>query len=192
MVFSGKVLLLLCSLALALTVTWSKSPEHRHHHHRHHHHHHRHHHHHHHHRGAADAEPVLLEVFYETLCPNSIAFIKNQLYPTVQQIISIVNVSMVPYGKATQTKDGDNWDFTCQHGPRECVGNIVESCALKYIPQNVVDPATNIPRVLTLINCMETATDPSSAGPDCAKQQDIDFAPSTPAPPAPKETSWST
>ncbi|XP_055343009.1 uncharacterized protein LOC129591395 [Paramacrobiotus metropolitanus] len=162
MLTSGKYMLVLTSLTIVFACASSKLHHKKNHHS---------------HRRIRDAAPVLLEVYYETLCPDSRAFITNQLYPTLQQINSIMNVSMIPYGKATQKQDGDNWVFTCQHGPRECVGNVIQSCALKYLPLNNTDPATKISRVFTLINCMEAAKDPSSAGPDCASQQSIDFAP---------------
>lgn len=125
----------------------------------------------------SEADPVLLEVYYETLCPDSIAFVVNQLYPTVQQINDIINVSLVPYGKATEKQDGNNWVFKCQHGPKECVGNVIQACALDILPPTVKDAATGIPTVLSLVNCMEGAKDPSSAGPDCASKLSIDFAP---------------
>lgn len=54
---------------------------------------------------TADASPVLLEVYYETLCPDSIAFIVNQFYPVLGQINDIINASLVPYGKATVGRD---------------------------------------------------------------------------------------
>jgi interferon gamma-inducible protein 30 len=129
------------------------------------------------HQKSKAAPPVLLEVYYETLCPDSKAFIVNQLYPTVQQINDIINVSLVPYGKATEKQNGDNWVFTCQHGPRECVGNVIQACALNILPPTVVDAGTGIPSVISLVNCMEATRDPSSAGPACATQLSIDFAP---------------
>ena len=30
-------------------------------------------------------------------------------------------------------KAGDSYEFSCQHGPVECLGNTVHNCAVKYV-----------------------------------------------------------
>jgi len=41
-------------------------------------------------------------VYYETLCPDSKRFIKNQLYPVKKSSLGqSFDVQLVPYGKAT-------------------------------------------------------------------------------------------
>lgn len=47
-----------------------------------------------------EASKVKLDVFYETLCPDSIQFIKSQLYPTFLSIGEIMDINLFPYGKA--------------------------------------------------------------------------------------------
>lgn len=44
---------------------------------------------------------VSLEVYYETMCPDSVDFIVQQLHPTLQKIGAIMNVSLIPYGIAS-------------------------------------------------------------------------------------------
>merc|ERR1719510_2474148 len=61
---------------------------------------------------------------------------------------------MIPYGNAQQTPNGDSWDFTCQHGPSECKGNMQQACILKYVPdQDQFIPA---------IHCIEQSGDITS------------------------------
>jgi interferon, gamma-inducible protein 30 len=44
---------------------------------------------------------VSLDIYYETLCPDSVNFIVQQLHPTLQKIGNILNVSMIPFGIAS-------------------------------------------------------------------------------------------
>ncbi|GAU93314.1 hypothetical protein RvY_05275-2 [Ramazzottius varieornatus] len=53
-------------------------------------------------RAPTTAAPVVsLEIYYETLCIDSVQFIVGQLHPTLQKIGHIVNVSMIPFGIAS-------------------------------------------------------------------------------------------
>jgi len=47
----------------------------------------------------------------------------------------MADVHLWPYGNAKEIQAGPagKWQFTCQHGPNECLGNLIEACALKYI-----------------------------------------------------------
>ncbi len=42
-------------------------------------------------------------------------------------LVGILDLRLYPYGNARQSraKDG-SWKFTCQHGPKECLGNVLE------------------------------------------------------------------
>lgn len=79
---------------------------------------------------------VPVTVYYESLCPDSIRFYINQLYPTMQTKLSeSIDLSLVPYGKSTHHKaDNGTWLFECHHGERECYGNKVHACAIEKIP----------------------------------------------------------
>ncbi|KAF5308906.1 hypothetical protein FQR65_LT00606 [Abscondita terminalis] len=71
---------------------------------------------------------IKLHILYESLCPYSIKFIQEQLYPVWPEIAPYVNIHFVPFGNSASLEDGVS--FTCQHGPQECLGNKIQSCAL--------------------------------------------------------------
>ncbi|XP_061346151.1 gamma-interferon-responsive lysosomal thiol protein [Gastrolobium bilobum] len=76
---------------------------------------------------------VLLELYYESLCPYSANFIVNYL-PKIfnDDLISIVDLNLVPWGN---TKLRSNATFDCQHGPYECLLDTVEACAINIWPE---------------------------------------------------------
>lgn len=94
-----------------------------------------------------------VSVYYETLCPDSIAFIRNQLWPAHGSVGEIMDIDLIPYGKAAvrqllfclsafhqhaisfsvpfmqYEENGDNSvSFRCQHGSRECYGKLQKLC----------------------------------------------------------------
>lgn len=44
--------------------------------------------------------PVIVTVFYEALCPDSRSFFTKQLLPTFEKIPHLMQINLVPYGKA--------------------------------------------------------------------------------------------
>ena len=44
---------------------------------------------------------VQVEVYYETLCPDTRLFIRSQLYPAWDELEHIMDIHWKPYGKAT-------------------------------------------------------------------------------------------
>lgn len=42
-----------------------------------------------------------MEVYYETLCPDTRLFIRSQLYPAWDELEHIMDIHWKPYGKAT-------------------------------------------------------------------------------------------
>lgn len=83
---------------------------------------------------AAGSVPVT--VYYESLCPDSIKFYINQLYPAMENpnLSTYVDLTLVPYGKSSHEKlENGSWAFTCHHGERECYGNKVQACALDLL-----------------------------------------------------------
>ncbi|CAK1543048.1 unnamed protein product [Leptosia nina] len=77
---------------------------------------------------------LLLTVYYESQCPDSEDFILNQLRPAVQQLHNYVKLQFVPFGKARSLNYGND-GFECQHGSSECLGNMVQDCALSRMKQ---------------------------------------------------------
>ncbi|XP_063311655.1 gamma-interferon-inducible lysosomal thiol reductase isoform X1 [Pelobates fuscus] len=90
---------------------------------------------------------VQVELYYESLCGGCRNFIITQLYPTWLMLGDIMNITLVPYGNAMEKNDSGKWEFQCQHGPDECLGNMIEAC-LMYFLKNVDD-------YFTVIFCME-------------------------------------
>jgi hypothetical protein len=46
--------------------------------------------------------PLPIEVYYETLCPDSRSFVATQLLSAVQHFPpEVLNITLVPYGKAS-------------------------------------------------------------------------------------------
>ncbi|KAK8720600.1 hypothetical protein OTU49_013216, partial [Cherax quadricarinatus] len=78
---------------------------------------------------------VKIEVYFESLCPDSVHFFTHQLYPTWLDLRDIMDLVFVPFGKARATPTGTgDYEFECQHGPDECYGNKVMSCAQESLP----------------------------------------------------------
>ena len=102
---------------------------------------------------------VNVEIFYESLCPDSKNFFVDTLSPIISQFRPYISITLVPYGKAKTTKTQQSYQFSCQHGSAECQGNLYHNCAQKYITDQVSK--------IRLISCMFEKTSTSmSTGPD--------------------------
>jgi len=51
-------------------------------------------------------------VYYESLCPDSQAFITKQLYPSMKMLKDHVDLHLIPYGKSTHLTQGSDTIFT--------------------------------------------------------------------------------
>ncbi len=73
-----------------------------------------------------------IDVYFETLCPGCQNFIGGSFADYLQNpdFLSLAHVNFYPYGNAKESQSGDHYEFTCQHGPNECYGNVVETCGL--------------------------------------------------------------
>ncbi|KAK7944614.1 hypothetical protein WMY93_000342 [Mugilogobius chulae] len=100
-------------------------------------------------RSRQTADPVKVEVYSESLCPDCRGFITNMLFPSSVLLGDIMDLTVVPYGNAEETFDGHKYVFTCQHGKLECLGNMIQSCLLNM----------SRPSAFLIIFCMEAATD---------------------------------
>ncbi|XP_076231238.1 uncharacterized protein LOC143177261 [Calliopsis andreniformis] len=108
-------------------------------------------------------------LYYESLCGDSIRWIKEVLKPSYDSIKDYVNINFVPYGKATQTRDPQTglWVFSCQHGSAECDGNIAQACAIHVIKNE--ESAEKVQQLtVSLVICAMTSRYPPSAVPKCA------------------------
>jgi len=110
-----------------------------------------------------------LDIYYESLCPDSTRFISRQVGPMHEAIGQDVEVTFVPYGFAETTEVDGGYEFECQHGPDECYGNMVQACTIAYSP--------NYETTVSLIVCMMSSSNPALAGPECFETLGVDFAP---------------
>merc|ERR1712136_323124 len=76
---------------------------------------------------------VNVTLAFESLCPGCRNFITSQLWPVYNELKDYMTVKLLPYGNAEEVYNAKThrWVFYCQHGPKECYGNIVEKCANK-------------------------------------------------------------
>jgi len=117
-----------------------------------------------------DVKPVLVELYYESLCPGCRAFMMSQLYPTFLKLkdSGIMDIKLYPYGNADETQQGGKWQFECQHGAVECEVNLVETCALHMMSHPV--------QFMPYIHCVEQ--EPSLANSkQCADQLQKEWGP---------------
>ncbi|XP_075467178.1 gamma-interferon-inducible lysosomal thiol reductase [Ascaphus truei] len=106
------------------------------------------------------AEPaVQVELYYESLCGGCRKFLALQLFPTWLMLNDIMNVTLVPYGNAAEKNISGKWEFTCQHGTEECLGNMIEACLMHYL-ENITD-------YFLVIFCMETSNNVTDALQSC-------------------------
>lgn len=113
---------------------------------------------------------VLVELYSESLCPDCLAFILGSFKKAINtaDIYKIADIRVYPYGNARWARNGTTYSFTCQHGVRECQGNIIEVCALQlYDQERYGNP---------FIVCLESNTsDWTASGQRCATQLGMDW-----------------
>lgn len=102
-----------------------------------------------------------MQLYYESLCPDSISFIKNQLLPNWAEFSDFLEVEFVIYGNAVTTPDPNKrgYSFKCQHGPNECSGNMYQACLLDLIKNIPEDVQKKVP----VIGCIMSAPYPDKA-----------------------------
>uniref|UniRef100_A0A803W5P9 Gamma-interferon-inducible lysosomal thiol reductase n=1 Tax=Ficedula albicollis TaxID=59894 RepID=A0A803W5P9_FICAL len=122
------------------------------------------------------AAPVQLSLYYESLCPACRQFLVLKLFPTWLLLPEeMLNITLVPYGNAQvgagppgaagsprcrrprsdrllpqERNVSGKWDFRCQHGPEECLGNMMEAC--------LMHEAQNFSTYFPVIFCLESGS----------------------------------
>jgi interferon gamma-inducible protein 30 len=83
---------------------------------------------------------VQVELYYESQCPGCREMITTSFYDAYQKdgFLDMAVITFVPYGNAQESSNtnpdtGGLYDIKCQHGPSECIYNIIETCALNKI-----------------------------------------------------------
>lgn len=113
--------------------------------------------------------PIDVTLYFESLCPDCKRFISGQLWRAWNLVPSIMKLTLVPFGNARESKGIGKWKFTCQHGKEECVGNVIETCAINITKDiNVYFP---------FIHCMENSTSerPEEAAEKCSQHFKVDY-----------------
>ncbi|CRK95009.1 CLUMA_CG008495, isoform A [Clunio marinus] len=94
-------------------------------------------------------------VYYESLCPDSQAFITKQLYPAMKMLKDHVDLHLIPFGKSTYQTRGADTTFECHHGPNECYGNKIQACAINHIQvDSFQQENTRETLIVEYINCL--------------------------------------
>ncbi|XP_046719002.1 gamma-interferon-inducible lysosomal thiol reductase-like [Silurus meridionalis] len=106
---------------------------------------------------SKSADLVNVTLYYESLCPDCQVFLAIQLMPTFIMLRDIITLELVPFGNAEEKQVGDKYEFTCQHGPDECLGNMIETCMLNKLRL----------AAYPVIYCMEAAVDVVKAAESC-------------------------
>ncbi|NXW55440.1 GILT reductase, partial [Eurystomus gularis] len=97
------------------------------------------------------AAPVELSLFYESLCPACRWFLVQQLFTAWLLLpAEALNITLVPYGNAEERNVSGKWQFQCQHGPEECLGNTIEAC--------LMHEAKNFSTYFPVIFCLESGS----------------------------------
>ncbi|KAK3087901.1 hypothetical protein FSP39_012291 [Pinctada imbricata] len=116
------------------------------------------------------ADMVNFTLYFESNCPDCKNFFRSQLSPNYEKLSGIMNLTLVPYGNAREQKSGSGkWKFTCQHGKEECIGNLIETCAIHLMK--------NISSYFPFISCIENDqfAEPQDSAEKCAKKLGVDF-----------------
>jgi len=135
---------------------------------------------------ASPAKTITINLYYETKCPDCIEFINGTLEPLWRNkdIRPHLNITMNPYGNAMSiplksvsegykfwhpdsTKDGFEYVHICQHGTDECLGNLIQACAISMVEKE---------KYMELVFCMAQKPDWSieKASYECMDKFDID------------------
>ncbi|XP_046719318.1 gamma-interferon-inducible lysosomal thiol reductase-like [Silurus meridionalis] len=106
---------------------------------------------------SRSADLVNVSLYYESLCGGCRQFLALELLPTLIMLRDIMTVDLVPYGNAEEKQVGEKYEFTCQHGPDECLGNMIETCLMNKLGGGAIP----------VIYCMEAADDVVKAAEPC-------------------------
>ncbi|OLN95712.1 hypothetical protein CCHL11_02713 [Colletotrichum chlorophyti] len=114
---------------------------------------------------AADKKLVPLEAHIMSKCPDARDCLRDLVLPTMMKSYDKVNFTLSYIGTPTED-DG----VACKHGPSECMGNILELCAIHLYP----DPKINLGFTMCLTREYSAIPDRSLVE-DCALEHAIDI-----------------
>ncbi|KAJ8011320.1 hypothetical protein DPEC_G00056920 [Dallia pectoralis] len=109
----------------------------------------------------AQDQSVHVELYFESLCPGCRQFLTLVLLPTWVMLRDIMSVTLVPFGNAQESGQAPPYTFNCQHGPDECLGNMIETCIMSASSQ-----------ALQVIYCMEASVNVVKSAQVCLELYD--------------------
>jgi len=117
---------------------------------------------------VAFSDKVKVDVYFEALCPDSKDFIVNQLMPLYDNpdFKDRLDITLVPFGKASFKEVNGELQFTCQHGVNECISNTYLSCSLKMY---------SLDQSLRYTNCIMKETLPQDHLETCANKLSLNY-----------------
>ncbi|XP_032296839.1 gamma-interferon-inducible lysosomal thiol reductase, partial [Coturnix japonica] len=97
------------------------------------------------------AAPVQVSLYYESMCQGCRIFLTHQLFSTWLLLPDgVLNITLVPYGNAQEKNVSGKWQFQCQHGSEECLGNMLQAC--------LMHEAQDFNTYFPIIFCMESGS----------------------------------
>eukprot|EP01083_Nonionella_stella_P000085 239_1 len=123
---------------------------------------------------------VSLGVYFEACCPDSQIYIANSLASAWETdgFQDIVDITLVPWGHETYNKSEQTgqYSYQCQHGPNECIGQRIESCASLYLKPNAfVDFIIALETEMLDVKCQNSThcCDPTEMSQSIAEKQNM-------------------
>ena len=78
-----------------------------------------------------------IQIYIESLCPDCVDFITNSFKDFYEKVEkpNLLDIEFIPFGNTEEkyNETTKKYDFTCQHGEKECYGNLVETCAINIM-----------------------------------------------------------
>ena len=66
-----------------------------------------------------------ITIYTESLCPDCKNFFINSFASALNTTFNFNNVMIIPFGNAEVNKEKNGFEFICQHGFKECYGNMI-------------------------------------------------------------------
>lgn len=76
-----------------------------------------------------------ITIYTESLCPDCKDFFINSFASALNTTFDFKNVMIIPFGDAELNKNKNGFEFVCQHGFKECYGNMIHSCTIDIIKE---------------------------------------------------------
>ncbi len=94
-----------------------------------------------------------VDLYIESLCPDCMDFLTVSFADFIKKPDhnELADVHIYPFGNAKETGEPGNYKFQCQHGPKECYGNMYYACALDLFQKKF----GNNQKSFEFIVCME-------------------------------------